>query len=33
MRNTVVFAACYTALNLVISIGLSYWLQRVPEWL
>ena len=22
-----------TALNLVISIGLSYWLQRVPEWL
>ena len=33
MRNTIVFAACYTALNLVISIGLSYWLQRVPEWL
>ena len=33
MRNTVVFAACYTALNLVISIGLSYWLQRMPEWL
>jgi len=33
MRNTVVFAACYTVLNLVISIGLSYWLQRVPEWL
>ena len=33
MRNTVVFAASYTALNLVISIGLSYWLQRVPEWL
>ena len=33
MRNTVVFAACYTAANLVISLGLSYWLQRVPEWL
>ncbi|MBB6333517.1 multiple sugar transport system permease protein [Schaalia hyovaginalis] len=32
MRNTVVFALSYTALNLVISLGLSYWLQHLPDF-
>ncbi|WP_243442576.1 carbohydrate ABC transporter permease [Schaalia vaccimaxillae] len=32
MRNTVVFAFSYTILNLVISTGLSYWLQQIPEF-
>ncbi|MDC4232494.1 sugar ABC transporter permease [Actinomyces sp. B33] len=32
MRNTAVFALLYTLLNLVISLGLSYWLQHIPEF-
>lgn len=32
MRNTVVFALSYTILNLVISLGLSYWLQHLPDF-
>ena len=32
LRNTVVFAICYTILNLVISLGLSYWLQHLSDF-
>ena len=30
LRNTIVFALLYTAANLIISTGLSYWLQHLP---
>ena len=32
LRNTVVFAISYTILNLVISLGLSYWLQHLSDF-
>jgi hypothetical protein len=31
LRNTVVFALLYTAANLIISTGISYWLQHLPN--
>ncbi|WP_315582882.1 sugar ABC transporter permease [Actinomyces viscosus] len=31
LRNTVVFALLYTAANLIISTGISYWLQHLPS--
>lgn len=30
LRNTIIFALLYTAANLTISTGLSYWLQHLP---
>ena len=31
LRNTVVFALLYTAANLIISTGITYWLQHLPN--
>ena len=31
LRNTVVFALLYTAANLILSTGISYWLQHLPN--
>ncbi|MDO4717883.1 MAG: sugar ABC transporter permease [Propionibacteriaceae bacterium] len=32
LRNTIVFAIGYTALNLVISTGIAVWLHSLPDW-
>jgi hypothetical protein len=31
LKNTVVFALLYTSANLIISTGISYWLQHLPN--
>lgn len=32
LRNTLVFAACYSLVNLVVALGLSTWLQNLGKW-
>ncbi len=32
LRNTFVFAFCYTAANLVLSTAIAVWLHSVPDW-